>query len=97
MADFSYLPRLLTAEQLPDGNARLTATQSALSVGGQGLGGALVQVLTAPWAVVVNGAAYVGSAAFLRTISTPDDRPRTTAESGLSAAWSGVRTLWRHR
>ena len=97
LADFSYLPRLLTAEQLPDGNARLTATQSALSVGGQGLGGALVQVLTAPWAVVVNGAAYVGSAAFLRTISTPDDRPRTTAESGLSAAWSGVRTLWRHR
>lgn len=97
LADFSYLPRLLTPEQLPDGNARLTATQSALSVGGQGVGGALVQAVTAPWAVVVNGAAYLASGLFLRTISTPDHRSQPAAGSSVGLAWGGVRTLWRHK
>ena len=97
LADFSYLPRLLTPEQLPDGNARLTATQSALSVGGQGVGGALVQAVTAPWAVVVNGAAYLTSALFLRNITTPDDTPQPAAGSSVSLAWGGVQTLCRHK
>lgn len=97
MADFSLLPHLLSAEQLPDGNARLTATQSALAVGGQGLGGALVQAVTAPWALVVNGVAYLGSALSLLQITTSDQRPPPVAESSLTAAWAGVKALWRHR
>ncbi len=96
MADFSFLPQLLTPEQLPDGNARLTATQSALGVGGQGIGGALVQAVTAPWALVVNGLAYLGSALSLHQIKTIDECPPPAEESSAAAAWAGVRALWRH-
>lgn len=97
LADFSLLPQLLTPGQLPDGNARLTATHSSLGVAGQGVGGALVQVVTAPWAVVVNGATYLGSALLLRRVSTVTDRPPRTEGSGLQVAWSGLQALRRHR
>ena len=96
MADFSFLPQLLSPEQLPDGNARLTATQSALGVGGQGVGGALVQAVSAPWALAVNGVAYLCSAVSLRKITTIDERPPPAGESSVAAAWAGVRALWRH-
>lgn len=97
MADFSFLPQVLTPTQLPDGNARITATHSALGIGGQGVGGALVQVITAPWALVVNGLAYLGSALFLRQVRTVEEQPAPATEPGWAAAWAGVRALCRHR
>ena len=101
LADFSYLPQLLTPQQLPDGNARLTATQSALGIAGQGLGGAIVQAITAPFALLVNGLTYLGSAYFLRRISPAEDPtgvPQVTQGSSHKGPGAGMRELWHeHR
>lgn len=98
LADFSYLPQVLTTQQLPDGNARLTATQSALGIAGQGLGGGLVQAITAPFALLVNGLTYLGSAFFLRRIKQVEEPAKGTRGTGERGPWAGMRALWReHR
>ncbi len=101
LADFSYLPQLLTPQRLPDGNARITATQSAIGIAGQGLGGGLVQAITAPFALLVNAGTYLGSAFFLQRIDhveAPIPSGAQGSHSSKGGAWLGVRELLReHR
>jgi MFS family permease len=76
----SYLPTVLTREELLEGNSKLEASGSVAEVAGLGLAGALVQVLTAPIAVAVDAVSFLVSALSLALIRTPEPRPRPTAE-----------------
>lgn len=79
IADHAYLPALITREHLLEGNTKLGITESIAEIGGPALAGTLVQVLTAPLALAVNAATYLGSAAFLIGIDaheTPLEKDR---------------------
>ncbi len=52
----SYLPSLVSAQALLAGNSRLQSTASVAQVGGPGLSGALVDLLGAPFALLVDAA-----------------------------------------
>lgn len=97
LADFSFLPQVVTRQQLPDANARITATHSAIGIGGSGVGGALVQALTAPIAVAINGAGRVVAVVLLRRVATVEEPPQAAQSSALSQAKEGLVTLGRHR
>ncbi|MFJ8593521.1 MFS transporter [Streptomyces sp. NPDC093598] len=58
----SYLPAIVPPEHLTGANSRLTASESVAEIGGPGLGGALVQVVGAPFALVVDAVSYLASA-----------------------------------
>ena len=49
----SYLPALVGREQIVEGNSKLELSRAAASIGGPGLAGRLVSVLTAPVAILV--------------------------------------------
>jgi hypothetical protein len=68
IADFAFLPSVVRAGQLVDANGKIAAAQSANEIGGRGLGGFLVQAVSAPVAVAVNAVAFLGSALSLRRI-----------------------------
>jgi len=85
LSDFAFLPRVVTQERLLDANSKLTATQSAAEIGGKGLGGLLVQALTAPFAVLFNAAGYLVSAFAISRIDV-DERIERSAER---------RSVWR--
>jgi len=78
----SYLPSLVDRDQLVEGNAKLQASQSGAQTIGPTLGGYLIGVLTAPFAVVVDAVSYLASALFVFTIRgseppiPPADGPR---------------------
>jgi predicted MFS family arabinose efflux permease len=80
IADHAYLPSLVDRDQLMDGNSKLGVTESVAEVGGPALAGVLFQILSAPFALVVNAGTYLASAAFLATIrrreTPPDPEPR---------------------
>lgn len=97
LADFSFLPQVVTRTQLPDANARITATQSAIGIGGSGIGGALVQALTAPFAVAVNGLGRVLAVVLLRRVDTVEEPPRESRGGTTADAKEGLVTLARHR
>jgi predicted MFS family arabinose efflux permease len=104
IADHAYLPVLIDRDQLTDGNARISATESLAEIGGPALAGVLFQWLTAPIAVGVNALTYLVSALFLAGVRKPEpeaDRSGPTpgwtedVAAGVGAAWHerGVRPL----
>ena len=82
----SFVPRIVDRDQLTQANSRLQLSDSAAQVAGPGLAGALVQLLTAPVAIIVDAASFVVSAVTLvliRTSEAPhssDRRPDVWAE-----------------
>lgn len=61
----SYLPSLVGVDRLLEGNARLSQSASIAEVGGPGLAGALVQVVSAPFAILIDAVSFVVSAVSL--------------------------------
>lgn len=70
----SYLPTLLTRDQLMDGNGKLGTTQSFAQIIGPGLGAALVGLVGAAGAMTGDAISYAVSASGLLAIRTPERR-----------------------
>ena len=80
----SYLPRLVDADQLIEGNAKLEVSSSGASIAGPGLAGVLIQLVTAPFAVLVDAASFVASAAFIGRIRRKEPAPTpASAQTGM--------------
>jgi MFS family permease len=69
----SLLPSVVRRSDLGEGNAKLALAEAVARVGGPGLAGALVQLLTAPMAIVVDCASFVVSAASLGAIRAREE------------------------
>jgi len=105
VADHAFLPELIAADELADGNSKLAATDAVAEVGGPALAGALFQLASPPLALAVNAATYLASALMLSRISLR--RPPVAPEAktaplrldlggglGLVLAHPLVRPLW---
>lgn len=80
----AYLPSLVERDQLVDGNGKLQTSESAAQIGGPGLGGFLIGVLTAPVAVAADALSYFASALFVFTI-WGSEAPIPPSESALGS------------
>ena len=78
----SYLPALVDRDQIVEGNSKLEISRSAAQISGPGLGGILVEILTAPYAVLVDALSFVASGAFLLGIRKPEPKPERTTVNG---------------
>ncbi len=79
----SYLPHLVGREHLVEGNAKLESVRAIAQIGGPGLGGSLVQVLTAPVALLADAIALALSAGFVVRISKREERPPRATRPNL--------------
>jgi len=79
----SYLPQLIDRKQLVEGNAKLQASESVSQIAGPGLGGALIQALTAPYAVLVDAVSFLWSAAWVTRIEVRPPRPARSSDPDL--------------
>jgi MFS family permease len=64
----SYLPSIVERSQLQEGNSKLEISRSGAQLAGPGFGGALVDLLTAPVAILADALSFLGSAACLARI-----------------------------
>src|SRR5919107_742579 len=80
VAYLSYLPTVVSREQLVDGNSKLSVSYSVSEVAGPGVAGGLVQVLTAPVTLLVDAVSYLFSVFTLTAIRTPDSSPVDAGE-----------------
>jgi MFS family permease len=83
VADQSFLPTILERSELVEGNSKLQISQSSAQILGQPVGGGLVALITAPVAVLVDAASYVGSALLILWIRVA---PRTPGGADAIAA-----------
>jgi MFS family permease len=79
VAQQAYLPRIISAEKLVLGNARLVAATSTIRLAGPSLGGFLVQVAGAANALLVQVSTFAGSFLAVRAVRELD-APDAVAE-----------------
>jgi MFS family permease len=79
----SYLPALVEPPDLPAANARLQGTQSAAAVAGPGVGGAIVQVVQAPFALCIDAGSYIVSAVALLLVQAREQTRKPPAHQHL--------------
>lgn len=97
LAEFSFVPLVVEEEQLIDANARITAAQSAIGVAGAGAGGALVQVLTAPFALVANAVGYLVSGVLIASVRVEEPLPSRGPAGGGARRRRTARMRPSHR
>jgi predicted MFS family arabinose efflux permease len=98
VAKDSYLPSVLRSDELVEANSKIEVGESLTQFVGPGIGGLLIQVLSAPLAIAVDAVSFVGSALFLRRIRTPE-APMHRAASGtgiVREAREGLRFVISH-
>jgi predicted MFS family arabinose efflux permease len=77
-ADVAILPKLVGKDMLVDANARLQATESIAELTGPGIAGILIDLLTAPIAMMVDAFTFIWSAFWLWKI--PKEAAETKGE-----------------
>lgn len=73
--------------------SRLFGTESAMQVAGPGLGGLLVQAVSAVWGLLLDAASFLVSAVCLARLRLPRARARGTSDTGQDAESLGIRIL----
>jgi MFS family permease len=98
VAHYAYVPSLVGRERLTESNSRLQVSYSAAAAAGPGLAGVLVQLLTAPVAVLADAVSFLISAALLRSIRRPEPPPgRSDARPPMRRSIAdGMRKLLGH-
>jgi MFS family permease len=77
-----FLPNLIEEEQLLEGNSKLEVSRSLAQTCGPGLGGVLVQVMTAPFAIALDAFSYLISTVSLLAIRASEHPPRRSNLQG---------------
>lgn len=95
----AYVPSLVDRKSLVMANSSLQATVSVAQVGGPALGGVLVQLVTAPIALLADGISFVVSVAGLLLIRTREARvrPANPSEGNISRIRHGLRITYGNR
>ena len=92
----SFFVSLVRRDQFVEANGLLSSTRSVSFVGGPALAGGLIQVFTAPVALVLDALSFVVSALLIGRVKVPE-RPVDEAEDGLlRRARDGMRLVLRH-
>jgi MFS family permease len=94
----AYVPSLIGIDRVVEGNSKLAMSASIAEVGGPGLAGALVQIVSAPFAILVDAWSFVVSALSLSLIRAPEPlRPERDATSRIvPEIVEGLRVVRRH-
>jgi MFS family permease len=99
----SYLPSIVERDELLEGNSKLQISQSAAQIAGPGIAGILIQVVSAPFAVLLDGLSFVWSAFFVFLIRKPEppvvhpaDAAGTKRPSIVSDVKDGLRFVVGH-
>jgi predicted MFS family arabinose efflux permease len=93
----SYLPSLVGADDLFEGNRLLSISSSTAEILGPSLTGVLVQLITAPIAILVDALSFVVSGISVWLIGTPEPPAHATPHEHLREEMlGGMKTILAH-
>ncbi|HEV2039924.1 MAG TPA: MFS transporter [Casimicrobiaceae bacterium] len=103
IADHAYLPVIVPSGHLVAANSKRETVDALAEITGPPLGGALVQWLTAPFALAIDACSFVVSALLIGRIRArepfhdrPDSGQQAAGASLLREAREGAALVWRH-
>lgn len=93
----SYLPALMSRDDLVRANGRLEASASLAQLTGPSLAGGLIQLVTAPIAILADALSFTAAALFLRSIRATEAPPAGRSRRSLRVeVGEGLRTVLGH-
>jgi MFS family permease len=95
-AEQVFLTAVIGRSRLVEAHARFMTTDSASRLVGPGLAGMLVQLLSAPVALLVTAGASVLSILNMRRLATPDPQPAPSQRHPLQDMLDGIRFIKHH-
>lgn len=98
VAQQSYLPRLVGRSNLLEANTKLQGIRAVAQIGGPGMAGPIIQVLTAPFALIANVVLLALSAMAIGTIRQAEQKPaRESRPTLLGDIREGLRFVLGHQ
>jgi MFS family permease len=98
IAHYAYVPGLIGRDHLVEGNSRIQMSYSAAESAGPGIGGILIQVLSAPVAIIADAMTFLVSAWMTSHIAHREPVPAAAALHGTEPlVGEGIRFLLGHR
>ena len=92
-----FMTERVGRHNLVEANAKIGASDSAAQLVGPGLAGALIQWLTAPFAILLDALSFFLSAWILRRIPPkPSDAPKMSATRVSTEIGEGLRAIWHN-
>jgi MFS family permease len=77
VAHMSMLPSLVASDRVVEANSKLQSTTAAAQVAGPSVGGVLVSLMTAPFALLADALSFLFSAAFIASTRVHEAAPDT--------------------
>jgi MFS family permease len=93
----SFFVALVNRDRYVDANSKLSTSRSASYVAGPAIGGFLIQVLTAPVAVLIDAVSFLFSAVLIGRIKVTTPAIEATSTSLLADARAGLSYVLHHR
>jgi len=89
IAHYAFVPSIVTGDRVVDANSRLQISYSASDFIGPGLAGAIIQVLIAPIAVILDALSFLVSAMLLSRVEEKSARPMKDEQPTIRQALAG--------
>lgn len=89
VAYHAYVPALVKRQNLVEANGKLATSASLAEIASPGIGGVLVQVLSAPLTLLLDAISFIVSALFLGAIRQPEAAPVELADS--ASVWAEIK------
>ncbi|HWM17503.1 MAG TPA: MFS transporter [Microbacterium sp.] len=94
----SIIPSLVRPSQIAEANGKLQATYELANIAGPGIGGWLIGIVAAPFAILTTVGTYLIS--FVALLFTRDDEPKRAVEDRapiLHEIWEGLRFVFTEK
>ena len=94
----AYVPTLIGRDRLVEGNSKLATSSSIAEIGGPSFAGGLVQLVSAPFAILVDAISFIVSAVSLVLIRAPEpSHPTREARTRIVHEFAeGLRSVRHH-
>ena len=92
------LAKLAGRDRLVEANAKIALGETSSALVGPGLAGGLIQLLTAPFAILLDAITFLLSALMLRKVRAPEDVPDIGPRGSMWAEIAeGLKLVWGNR
>lgn len=94
----SVLPAVVQRRQLIEANSKLEATRAIAGISGPSIAGAIISIVAAPIAILIDSLSFFVSAFFWRRVRTSERHAPTKGErtSLVREILEGLHFMWRH-
>lgn len=96
VAHYAYVPAIVPRQDLVAANGKIQVSYSAAESAGPGLAGVVIQLVTAPIAMIVTTSTFLISAALLRTARTEEPPSRPVEQGMFASIKAGLRAVLDH-